>query len=101
MADCILPENPQPEFILKWLERSFAMDVSSLAWMFQTSSDSIRAWMKGKRVSHENLMKLRKSYYFLNGTVDPHSGERMCDSCGAWKTAGAIKNGLCPDCSKT
>jgi len=101
MADCILPENPQPDFILKWLERSFSMDVGSLAWMFQTSTYSIRAWMKGRRVSHDNLMKLRKSYFFLNGTIDPHAGDRICDSCGAWKPAREIKNGLCSDCIKT
>ena len=101
MADCILPENPEPRFILTWLTESYSMDISALAWMFQTSADSIRSWMKGETVSHKNLMKLRKSYYFLNGTVDPHAGERRCMICDSWRPSSDFKNSLCSSCSKT
>jgi hypothetical protein len=93
MAVKALPDNPEPRYILQWISDSFHMGMQGLAWMFQTRSETIQLWMKGGKISSKNLLKLRKSFYFLNGKIDPHVGKLYCTHCTVWKPVEEFRNG--------
>jgi hypothetical protein len=93
MAAEVLPDNPEPEYILQWISESFHMSMQGLAWMFQTRKETIRSWIKGGNISSKNRLKLRKSYYFLNGRVDPNMGNLYCAGCTTWKPVQEFRNG--------
>lgn len=94
--------EPEPKEMVAWIQSTFNMSISSLAWMFQVHPRTIRAWLQGKSMTGKERMKLRKSYYFLTGKRDPYAGLIFCDSCHTWKESQEFENGatLCRTCKQ-
>jgi len=100
MSEEILPDDPSVRTMLRWIASTYHMQQASLARMFERSEHTIRTWMKDGRISHENLMKIRASFYHLHNARDPHSMERKCGLCGHWRPAAQYQGHrtVCDQC---
>lgn len=85
MPQEILPDDPSVKAMLRWIAATYHMPQAALARMFGRSGKTIHAWMGDGGISHENLMRIRASYYHFHNTKDPHSQERKCARCGRWR----------------
>jgi hypothetical protein len=76
------------------------MSRAELAQMFQTSPNAIEKWFANGGIDDAQYMKLRRSYFFLNGIPDPHFNQRKCSGCGLWKDSPDYSNGqaMCRSC---
>lgn len=91
MPEEILPDDPSVQTMLQWIATTYHMPPASLARMFERSESTIHSWMKDGRISHENLMKVRSSFYHLHNTKDPHFMERKCERCGHWRPSAEYR----------
>jgi hypothetical protein len=100
MPEETLQDDPSVESMLRWIAATYHMPDASLARMFERSQSTIRSWMTEGRISHENLMKVRASFYHLHNARDPHSLERKCSRCGHWRPAAQFKSAkaVCSTC---
>jgi hypothetical protein len=100
MPEEILPDDPSVRTMLRWIATTYHMQQTSLARMFERSERTIRSWMKDGRISHENLMKVRASFYHLHNAKDPHTQERKCLQCGHWRPAAQYRGhaAICDQC---
>jgi hypothetical protein len=94
-----LPADPTVQFMITWVAESFSMTPKELAVMFQTSPATIARWSKEGSISDTDYAKLRRSFYFLNNTADPHVNERKCSSCRKWKPMDDFDGDVCLSCS--
>jgi len=95
-----LPENPSIQHMLDWIGGTYKMGLSALARMFQTNKSTVHYWMKTGNISFRKLQKVRKSFYYLNNSVDPHSNERKCSKCEIWLPVSQFRYGktMCRTC---
>ena len=93
-------ENPSVPQMINWISDRYNMNKTALARMFQTTQATIHYWQKTGKISYKNLMKLRRSYYYLHNTTDPHAGQRYCRCCRKWHPLAKFREGkaVCRAC---
>lgn len=95
-----LPDNPSVEYMLTWIMDKYSMSLAAIARMFQTNKSTVHYWLKTGNISFRNLVKLRRSFYYLNNTTDPHQNERLCSKCEEWLPVSRFREGkaMCRSC---
>ena len=102
MSQDNLPDDPNLQYMLKWIADKYSMKKSQLARMFQTTPSTIHYWFSNGKVSYKNYKKIRTSFYYLNNAKDPHAGERKCTYCHKWLPISNFRPGksICKTCEK-
>jgi hypothetical protein len=65
-----------PQSMLRWISRTYNMNPSALARMFQRNARTVNAWLKEGRMSERNGSKIRSAFYYLNNLPDPRDPRR-------------------------